>query len=134
MAICRDSRLAGKHAVLRQQNFCRRDSRAAGLRVRGTASVLWEKGRTATSALVKFVQQRRTLNAINCPTGDRHRSNYVDNTCNGRRRHTKRPFLCRQHDLSGSQPSHFTFPVAASLLCNSLPSDIQSSPSLPVFR
>ena len=28
-----------------------------------------------------------------------------------------------------------TFPVAASLLCNSLPSDIhQSSPSLPVFR
>ena len=26
-----------------------------------------------------------------------------------------------------------TFPVAASLLCNSLPSDIQSSPSLPVF-
>ena len=27
-----------------------------------------------------------------------------------------------------------TFPVAASLLCNSLPSDIQSSPSLAVFR
>ena len=27
-----------------------------------------------------------------------------------------------------------TFPVAASLLCNSLPSDIQSSPSLPVFH
>ena len=27
-----------------------------------------------------------------------------------------------------------TFPVAASLLWNSLPSDIQSSPSLPVFR
>ena len=27
-----------------------------------------------------------------------------------------------------------TFPVAASLLCNSLPSDIQSSLSLPVFR
>jgi len=27
-----------------------------------------------------------------------------------------------------------TFPVAASLLCNSLPSGIQSSPSLPVFR
>jgi len=27
-----------------------------------------------------------------------------------------------------------TFPVAASLLCNSLPSDSQSSPSLPVFR
>jgi len=27
-----------------------------------------------------------------------------------------------------------TFPVAASLLCNSLPADIQSSPSLPVFR
>ena len=27
-----------------------------------------------------------------------------------------------------------TFPVAASLLCNSLPSDIQSSTSLPVFR
>ena len=27
-----------------------------------------------------------------------------------------------------------TFPVAASLLCNSLPSDIQSSPSLSVFR
>ena len=27
-----------------------------------------------------------------------------------------------------------TFPVAASLLCNSLSSDIQSSPSLPVFR
>ena len=27
-----------------------------------------------------------------------------------------------------------TFPVAASLLCNSLPSDIQSSPSVPVFR
>ena len=27
-----------------------------------------------------------------------------------------------------------TFPVAASLLCNSLPSDIQSSRSLPVFR
>ena len=27
-----------------------------------------------------------------------------------------------------------TFPVAASLLCNSLPSDIHSSPSLPVFR
>ena len=26
------------------------------------------------------------------------------------------------------------FPVAASLLCNSLPSDIQSSPSLPLFR
>jgi len=26
-----------------------------------------------------------------------------------------------------------TFPVAASLLCNSLPSDIQSYPSLPVF-
>ena len=26
-----------------------------------------------------------------------------------------------------------TFPVAASLLCNSSPSDIQSSPSLPVF-
>ena len=27
-----------------------------------------------------------------------------------------------------------TFPVAASLLCNSLPADIQSSPSLHVFR
>ena len=27
-----------------------------------------------------------------------------------------------------------TFPVAASLLCNSLPSDIQSSPSVLVFR
>ena len=27
-----------------------------------------------------------------------------------------------------------TSPVAASLLCNSLPSDIQSSPSLPVLR
>ena len=27
-----------------------------------------------------------------------------------------------------------TFPVAASLLCNSLPSHIQSSPSLPLFR
>ena len=27
-----------------------------------------------------------------------------------------------------------TFPVAASLLCTSLPADIQSSPSLPVFR
>ena len=27
-----------------------------------------------------------------------------------------------------------TFPVAASLLCNSLPSDVQSSPSPPVFR
>jgi len=27
-----------------------------------------------------------------------------------------------------------TSPVAASLLCNSLPSDIQSFPSLPVFR
>jgi len=27
-----------------------------------------------------------------------------------------------------------TFPVAALLLCNSLPSDIQSSPSLAVFR
>ena len=27
-----------------------------------------------------------------------------------------------------------TLPVAASFLCNSLPSDIQSSPSLPIFR
>ena len=33
------------------------------------------------------------------------------------------------------EPGRRTFPVAASsLLCNSLPSDIQSSPSLPVFR
>ena len=30
--------------------------------------------------------------------------------------------------------SRRTFPVAALLLWNSLPSDIQSSPSLPVFR
>ena len=61
--------------------------------------------------------------------------------------------LVRVADLPGRRPLHSssshqllvppfrlttvdrrTFPVAASLLCNSLPSDIQSAPSLPVFR
>ena len=52
------------------------------------------------------------------------------------------PSLCHNNnDNTQTTPRFFhhsvgrrTFPVAASLLCNSLPSDIQSSPSLPAFR
>ena len=56
---------------------------------------------------------------ISCDCCQRQTMNHTVDTC---------------PSLTKFEVSRRTFPVAASLLCNSLPSDIQSSPSLPVFR